>query len=167
MITTDVALRHVSRVRERNRPKAGKWVSRKRTADIAEAVTGHHPRAAPQLLGKRPTRDGEMTMDSARSKSVEQWFVSFSKGARWAELQLRYNIGSKHARPVKFFAHPVWRSDEGFSVPTVRGSFASAAEALQFLRATLQTDGGKLFASSPQIIAALRRDHGYAADRER
>ena len=101
-------------------------------------------------------------METAREKFEKQWFVSFFDESAWSRFDLRFNIGTKHKLPVKFFAQHAWRSQSAPSLfASPRGDFQSVAAAERYMVEQLAKDGGTVHVPTAQLLARLRKEHGY------
>ena len=101
-------------------------------------------------------------MTNDREKSKKRRLVAFANGTSWLEFELKFNVGPKLKRPVKFEANLIWRSSE--APPTfaaLRGSFSSVEAAEQYFGEVVAKEGGTVHELTSDLVGKLSREYGY------
>jgi len=101
-------------------------------------------------------------MDTVRERTSKRIFISFLRETEWVEFELRFNLGSKKQKPLKFQAWRTWRTPNAPELfGGTRASFASVREAEAYLAAQFHAGGGVVHPHSPSLVSRLRKTHGY------
>lgn len=101
-------------------------------------------------------------MNQHRKHSQKQIFVSYNEESEWIEFVLRFNLGNKKGKPLKFEASRVWRTTGAPGMfATTRGSFYSHGEAEAYLTDQLIQSGGHIHQYSADLVARLVGSFGY------
>jgi hypothetical protein len=101
-------------------------------------------------------------MNRLREQSQKQIFVSYNDESEWIEFALRFNLGSKKNKPLKFEACRVWRTKGAPSIfAATRGSFISVNEAESYLTEQLIQSGGRVHNYSADLVARWVASFGY------
>lgn len=103
-------------------------------------------------------------MTSIREHSSKIVLIRFRNGAYWEEWQLRFNLGNKQNKPVKFFSRRTWRSDVSITLcPYSSFNFDSASSKIaeEIFTSSMLENNGEVFQSTTKIVEELQLRFGY------
>jgi hypothetical protein len=103
-------------------------------------------------------------MKPARKHESKNVLMRFRDGSYWEEWELRFNVGSKKAKPVKFFASRVWRSDNKIALcpfAATSADFANKREAHDYFLEQVAACGGELLDVTAQLAKEVSSTFGH------